>query len=446
MFGTSGIRGPVGETVSGALALSLGRALGSMNDRIVVGRDARESGDALARAAVAGAQEAGSDVVDLGVESTPTVARAVEWYDGDAGLVVTTSHNPPADNGFKFWTRAAQAFGPDANAELTRRVGRSADLTVEPAEMGSVTRVCDASQRHLDRLPDGDLDLSVVVDVGNGTGRLTADALIARGCDVITIDTQRDGSFPGRPSEPTPEHCPVLAGVVADTGADFGVAHDGDADRMVAVDGTGSFVSGDELLAVFALDALESGGAVAVPVNASALVDRVVEARGGSVVRTAVGDGNVAAACTESGVVFGGEPSGAWIWPDQTLAPDGHYAACALADLVAAGDSLAVRIGSLPHYVTKRKSIECEPGHSRMSRIEPRLRERYDAVTVIDGLRVDFDDGRFLIRESGTKPLLRLTAEAETEPRAAELLSEATALADGELPALKADTRGANRS
>jgi len=435
MFGTSGIRGPVGETVTGSLALDLGRGLGSMTDRIVVGRDPRESGDALARAAIAGAQEAGTDAVDLGVESTPTVARAVEWYDADAGLVVTASHNPPADNGFKFWTREGRAFDAEATGTLSTRVEDSGEATVPPPEMGSVSRVDDASRRHLDRLPTGDLDsLSVVVDVGNGAGGLTADALLALGCDVTTLDAQRDGSFPGRPSEPTAENCGTLTTVVAATGADLGVAHDGDADRTMAVDETGRFLTGDELLALFAGETVPAGADVAAPINASAVLDAVVEERGGSVVRTAVGDGHVAAACTDQGVAFGGEPSGAWIWPDEALCPDGHYAACRLAALVAAGPPLSDRVAALPTYVTKRESVRCGDKAAVVAEAESRTRSRYDDVTDLDGVRVDVDDGWFLVRASGTQPLVRLTAEARTERRAEELLAEAAALAGRESP------------
>jgi phosphoglucosamine mutase len=432
MFGTSGIRGPVGETVTGQLALDLGRALGSMTDRIVVGRDARTSGPALTRAAITGAQEVGTDVVYVGIESTPTVARAVDWYDAEAGLVVTASHNPPEDNGFKFWTRSGQAFGTELTETLSTLVEDTSALTVPPARMGSVRRIRDASRRHLEALPDGDCGpLSVVVDLGNGTGQLTVEALLALGCDVTAINAQRDGSFPGRPSEPTAANCADLSAVVADGAADLGIAHDGDADRLMAVDETGQFVSGDELLTLFAMEMLPNDVAVAAPVNASGLVDAVVGELGGSVVRTAVGDGNVAAACSEPGVVFGGEPSGAWIWPEETLAPDAHYAACRLVDIVASGSKLSDRIASFPRFVTRRESVHCEDGTAAIADVSDRVGERYDEVTALDGVRVDTADGWFLVRASGTEPLVRLTAEARTERRAAELLEEARALLGG---------------
>jgi len=427
MFGTSGIRGRVGETVTASLALDIGRALGSMTERIVVGRDARESGDTLARAAIAGAQETGTDVVDLGVESTPTLARSVAAYGGDAGLVVTASHNPPTDNGFKFWTADAQAFDDARRETLASRV-ETPPATVSPAEMGTVQEVSDASRRHLDQLPDGDAGCSVIVDMGNGTGQLTADALLSLGCEVRTLDAQRDGSFPGRPSEPTAENCDLLSTVVGTTDADLGIAHDGDSDRMMAVDGAGRFVSGDELLALFAAETTPRGATVAAPINASGLLDDILARSGGSVVRTAVGDGNVAAACRESDAVFGGEPSGAWIWPAETLCPDGHYAACRLVTLLADGPPLAERIDAFPTYVTRRESVECPEKDTLIAEVGSRVRDRYDQVTDLDGLRVDFDDGWFLVRASGTQPLVRVTAEARTEDRAEELFSEAIGL------------------
>lgn len=430
MFGTSGIRGPVGETITTELAVDVGRALGSMSPSIVVGRDARESGDMLARAAMAGAQEAGADIVDIGVESTPTVARSVSWYDASAGLMVTASHNPPPDNGFKFWTETGQAFGDADTAILSERITDGAQLSVEWDRVGKRTAVQDASRRHLDRLPDGDLSpLTVVLDLGNGVGQLTADALLKRGCTVRTLDAQRDGRFPGRPSEPTTENCSLLSNVVATTDADLGLAHDGDADRLMAVDERGRFIPGDELLALFAADATASGGTVAVPINASAMVEAVVERQGGTVTRTAVGDVNIATACETPEVVFGGEPSGAWIWPAETMCPDGHYAATRLAAMVSKGPTLSNRTDSLPSYVTKRESLECQTADEVLESVSTRVRDRYDDVSELDGIRVDLPDGWFLIRASGTQPLIRVTAEAESESRAADILAEARGFA-----------------
>ncbi|MFB6080809.1 MAG: phosphoglucosamine mutase [Haloferacaceae archaeon] len=440
MFGTSGVRGPVGETITADLAVALGRAVATAGaDRVVVGRDGRETGAVLQSALAAGIRECGADVVDVGVAATPTVARSVGWRDADAGVVVTASHNPPADNGFKFWTPSGRAFGETRRAEIERIVDRAAYDRAPWDAFGSLTRWEGATGAHVDALCDRvevDPDLSVVVDVGNGTGRVTADALTRLGASVETLNGQLDGRFPGRESEPTAESCRSLCRVVEATDADLGIAHDGDADRAMAVDETGAFVPGDVLLAVFALDALESGeedaDVVVTPVDASMAVEDAVRAAGGRVVRTRVGDVSVAERAADPDAAFGGEASGAWIWPAETLCPDGPLAACKLAELVGRGPSLADRRAAIDTYPIRRASVEVDDKGDRMRRVRERVRERYDEgdLTTLDGVRVDRGDGWFLVRASGTQPLVRLTAEAREEARAADLLVEARSLVE----------------
>ena len=429
MFGTSGIRGPVGETVTADLALAVGRALGIDTERVVVGRDPRESGRLLTDALAAGLRESGTDVVDVGLAATPTVGRAVAWEDADAGVSITASHNPAPDNGIKLWQPSGQAFDADLRETISERVREgTADLADWDA-LGDRT-TADATARHCEALVDGvDLDrsLSVVVDVGNGAGGVTVDALDALGCDVETLNAQPDGSFPGRPSEPTAEHCESLATLVGETDADLGIAHDGDADRMRAVTADGDFLSGDVLLALFGREAASAGEQVAVPVDTSlAVADYLAEA-GIETTRTPVGDVYVAAAASESGVAFGGEPSGAWIWPGETLCPDGPLAACKIAAL-AAERPLADRAADIETYPIRRTSVEVPDKAAVMDRVRERVADRYDDVSTLDGVRVDRDDGWFLLRASGTQPLVRVTAEARDPDRAEAVFDEATDL------------------
>jgi phosphoglucosamine mutase len=429
MFGTSGIRGPVGEEVDAELALAVGRALGVDTDRVVIGRDPRGSGRFLTDALAAGLTESGTDVAELGVAATPTVARAVDWEDADAGVSVTASHNPPEDNGIKLWQPGGQAFDADLRETIAERVR---DRVVEPARWdrtGDRTRA-DASAQHRQTLVESvDIDgsLSVVVDVGNGAGRITADALDDLGCHVQTLNAQPDGSFPGRPSEPTAENCDSLAAFVGETDADLGLAHDGDADRLRAVTHDGEFLSGDVTLALFARAAAERGERVAVPVDTSLAVEDFLADAGIETVRTPVGDVYVAEAASETGVAFGGEPSGAWIWPDETLCPDGPLAACKLVKL-AAETPLAERAASIETYPIRRTSIKVEDKEAIMDRVRERVTERSDEVSTLDGVRVDSGDGWFLLRASGTQPLVRITAEARDPDRAAALFREAESL------------------
>ncbi|EMA14754.1 phosphoglucosamine mutase [Haloarcula marismortui] len=428
-FGTSGIRGPVGETVTAELALSVGRALGIDYERVVVGRDPRASGEYLQTALVAGLRESGVDVIDLGGAATPTIGRAVAWQDADAGVAVTASHNPPKDNGIKLWQPSGQAFDADLRATIEQRLDEDAFQPAAWDESGGLVSR-DASQRHVDALVteigERNLDSHVVVDLGNGAGRVSVDALSALGCSVETLNGQPDGAFPGRPSEPKAENCESLATLVAESDADLGIAHDGDADRMRAVSADGTFLSGDVLLAVFARTAASPGERVAVPVDTSLAVEDHLSDIDVAVEYTPVGDVYVAEAASEDGVAFGGEPSGAWIWPERTLCPDGPLAACTAAAL----DSerpLGDRAADVPEYPIRRDSLETDQKEAVMDRVRETVTAAYDDVTTLDGVRVDLGDAWFLLRASGTQPLVRITAEARDPDRADAVFEEARA-------------------
>ena len=428
MFGTSGIRGPVGEEVTAELALRVGRALGAETDRVVVGRDPRASGETLVDALAAGLREVGTDAVDLGVAATPTVARAVAWEGADAGVSVTASHNPPPDNGLKLWQPSGQAYDAERRTRVIERI-EADDPDLRPwDELGDRERI-EAADRHVDALVGSadPLELSVTVDVGNGAGGVTADALLELGCHVETLNARPDGRFPGRPSEPTAENCEALSTLVAEGEYDLGIAHDGDADRTRAVTGDGTFLSGDATLALFATEAAAPGQQVAIPVDTSLAVEDYLAERNVGVTRTPVGDVHVAEAATDPDVAFGGEPSGAWIWPEATLCPDGPLAAVRLAALTAA-EPLEDRLERIPSYPIRRANVETDDKRAVMSAVEARVAERYDDVETLDGVRVGTDDGWFLIRGSGTQPLVRITAEARGSGRADGLLEEAREL------------------
>ncbi|MFB6297160.1 MAG: phosphoglucosamine mutase [Salinirussus sp.] len=451
MFGTSGIRGPVGEEVTAALAVSVGRAVGVDADRVVVGRDSRDSGEFLTDALTAGLRESGVDVLDAGLVATPTVARAVGWHGADAGVSVTASHNPAPDNGFKLWQPTGQAFDEPMRERIADRIrGGDGSATLAAWDGLGCRQSVDPAATHRDALvdavesndvPQSVEPLRVVVDVGNGAGGVTVAALEALGCSVETLNAQPDGSFPGRPSEPTADNCASLATLVGETDADLGIAHDGDADRTRAVTADGDVLSGDVLLAILAASAADPGDRVAVPVDTSLAVADHLESVGVDVTRTPVGDVYVAAAAAEPGVTFGGEPSGAWIWPSETLCPDGPLAACKLAALTARRP-LAERAAQVATYPIERRSVEVDDKAAVMTRVreDVETREPPEAVSTLDGVRVDRGDGWFLLRASGTQPLVRLTAQARDADRARDLLSAAAEF----LEAARSD-RGARR-
>ncbi|AFZ74457.1 phosphoglucosamine mutase [Natronobacterium gregoryi] len=437
MFGTSGIRGTVGEGVTATLALEVGRAVASEGyETVVLGRDVRESGTMFADAVAAGLRECGANVVDVGLESTPTIARSIAPLEADAGIVVTASHNPATDNGLKLWTPSGQAFGPAKRDAIERRIREKAADPVDWDELGT-RRDCDVREHHAEQIVDAvslERTPPVVVDVGNGAGGITPAVLDDLGCHVRTLNGQPDGSFPGRPSEPNAETLETLAALVETTDAELGIAHDGDADRTMAVDETGTFVPKDTLLALFARAAVETRDEktvrVAAPVDTSLAVDDAVAAVDASVTRTRVGDVYVAERTIEDAVVFGGEPSGAWIWPSETRCPDGPLAAAKLVELVASHGPLSELVAEIDQYPIRRTSIEVDNEDDIVATARSRVENRYDEVDTLDGVRVETDEGWFLIRASGTEPLVRITAEARTGTAADRVFEEATAIVE----------------
>ncbi|MFC7096404.1 phosphoglucosamine mutase [Halobaculum marinum] len=442
MFGTSGVRGRVGHAVTADVALSIGRAVGADTDCVVVGRDARETGETLQAALMAGLRETGADVVDVGRAATPTVARSIADRSADAGVVVTASHNPPQDNGFKLWTPSGQAFSPDQQTEIEESIESEAYALADWTGQGSHESWAGATDHHEQTLVEtGRTDaaaadvslssLSVVVDLGNGMGGVAADALFELGADVETINAQQDGRFPGRPSEPTAQTCTTLAATVDAVGADLGIAHDGDADRMMAVTDEGEFVPGDMLLAIFGLEVGSAGDRVAAPVDTSLAVTDALAEVGIELVHTKVGDVYVADRARDDDVVFGGEPSGAWIFPEETLCPDGPLAAVKLAALVAA-EPLSDRLGRIERYPLRRTVVETAEKDAAMERIAAAVRRTYDDVSTLDGVRVDTDEGWFLIRPSGTEAKIRVTAEARDSAATDRLLDRALDFVEAE--------------
>jgi phosphoglucosamine mutase len=365
------------------------------------------------------------------------LARHVDWLDADAAVGVTASHNPAPDNGLKLWTASGQAFDESAIDRVEARIGEGEYDLQGYETLGTETTHAGAAERHVAHLVESVPSvegLSVVVDLGNGAGRPTVDALVALDADVTTLNAQPDGRFPTRPSEPTADSLAGLCRTVDALDADLGLAHDGDADRLMAVDDEGEFVPGDALLALFSRQAVSDGDGdgdgVAVPVDTSRLVSDVVSAAGGTVSYTRVGDVHVAERAAEAGYAFGGEPSGAWIWPAETLCPDAHYAAIRLSTVVADAGPLSTLVEELPAYELRRGSVPTANGRAVMEAVSARLAARYDEVTTLDGVRVDDDDGWFLVRASGTEPLVRVTAESRDAAVADRLYATARDVVD----------------
>ncbi len=432
LFGTSGVRGVVGEDITSELALDLGLALATYlknSGTVVVGKDPRTSSDMLEGCLVAGLLSGGCDVKKIGIVPTPVVSFAIRRLSAAAGIMITASHNPPEYNGIKFWDSNGMAYTPEDEAKVEAIYF---DKKLKPAawdEIGKVETI-DVLPEFIDEVA-GSTSLrrsyKIVVDCGNGAGALATPYVLRKlGCRVITLNSQLDGFFPGRSLEPTPENLQELCRVVKSVGADLGLAHDGDADRIAAVDEKGRVVSWDKLLALACAYAVRKfGGKIVTTVDASMVVEEYVSAAGGSVVRTRVGDVNVAQAMKTHGATFGGEPCGAWICGDVRMCPDGPLAGVRILELIdEAGKPLSELADRVPSYPIVRAKVGCpnEKKAATMKKFETRSKKEFPGITdvlTIDGIRLSFKDGSWiLIRPSGTEPYIRVTAEGKTREKA----------------------------
>jgi phosphoglucosamine mutase len=415
LFGSSGIRAVFDNELL-HLAFGVGLAVGERHGSVVVGRDTRTSGDAMKHAVISGLLAAGARCQDAGITPTPTLAYITREFD--AGIMITASHNPPEYNGLKLLNPDGSSFGSlqqgpieEAISNEPYRTARWEDIKDSSVYDGAVTRHIEGI---LPGFPDR-LAVTVVVDAGCGAAsRVTPRLLEKLGCEVITLNCYHSGFFP-RGSEPVESNLQELCRVVGESGAAAGIAHDGDADRMMAVDDRGRFISGDKLLAVLAQSI--NAGEVVTTLDASMIIDTM----GLRVRRTRIGDTWVSEELRKGGD-FGGETSGAWIFPVISLCPDGIYAAARIAE-IAGRHKLSELVDAIPVYPLRRGNVSSNGVD--LSRLESNLKTLEPvSVSNTDGLKLDFADGWLLVRPSGTEPKIRLTAEARTEARVKQLFDE----------------------
>jgi len=428
-FGSSGIRGLANVEVTPDLALQVGQVVGELYGAAIVGRDPRTSGPMLASALFAGILSAGSDATDAGMVSTPTLARGASEYA--CGVVITASHNPAPYNGIKLWNPDGMAFDETQQAEIESALDAARFRSVSWDKVGRLLARDDLIPRHMDEvLRDvGTAKLKVVVDCGCGaTSTITPFLLRKMGCEVLAIHAQPDGHFPGREPEPTEENLSLLKATVRDVGADLGIAHDGDGDRMVAVDRDGTFVGGDALLAIFAKREVKRD--LVVPVDASMVLEDLLPKA--KVWRTRVGDVYVASELKRRGADFGGEPSGTWIFPKVSYCPDGVYAAARLVSMVAERPLASMR-KEIPDYPMIRGAFAYEKSKRAAieARVDAALRGLGADVSTVDGWRLQYEDGWALVRFSGTEPKIRVLAESRDAARAKAIYSTVLSSAQG---------------
>ena len=428
------IRGIVGKTLDESDAWALGRTYAAMAltegaRRIAVGRDGRTHSPRLEAALVRGLTEGGLDVVTIGTGPSPMLYFAVATLGVDGGIQVTGSHNPPDYNGFKMLLNGRSLFGTEIQA-LGRRSAEG-----DWSEGGGNVEAADVAQAYVDRLVQDFTGPACRVgwDAGNGAAGVVLDRLVARlPGEHRTIHTTVDGNFPAHHPDPTVEaNLADLKQLVADEKLDFGIAFDGDADRIGAVDGRGRVIWGDQLLLILAGPVLQEqpGATIIADVKASQTLFDGIAALGGTPLMWKTGHSLIKAKMKETGAPLAGEMSGhicfkhRWYGFDDAL-----YAAVRLIEAVgASGRSLTEIMDAMPRSVATpemRFEVDEVRKFAIVEEVLARLQAAGAAVDATDGARVKTDDGWWLLRASNTQDVLVARAEAMDETGVERLVAQ----------------------
>jgi phosphomannomutase/phosphoglucomutase len=431
LFGTFGVRGISNVELTPKLAFELGLALATHlrgRGEVALGHDNRTSSEMLENAVIAGLTSGGCDVVSIGLVPTPVLSFAIKHFRCAAGVMITASHNPPQYNGIKLWGSDGAGMNRGQEIKIEKIIYKKVWKRAHWQNIGRVRKedaVAPYVEAILSKTRRVRRELKVVVDCANAAGSVVTPRLLRElGCQVISLNCQLDGTFPGRVPEPSPQNLGELMKTVVACEADFGIAHDGDADRTLVVDERGQLLTGDRVFALATLHHLRNKKRpkVVTTVATSMVLDDVAERLGGKVVRLRVGEPVLVEYIRKRGGDIGGEENGGVIYPDWLLCRDGIMTAVEMVELLdASGMRVSDLDATLPKYFQFKHKVECpEKLKSKVAAAVARQFRGY-RIDRTDGLRVIADDGWLLLRASGTEPIFRCFAEARSEERAREL-------------------------
>lgn len=426
LFGTNGVRGVWGKDFTSDLVIDLSYAIATYYKKgpIVVGYDGRRSSPVVSRLVRATLNSAGLDVADAGLVPTPCLQYAAKKLGYNGGIMITASHNPPEYNGIK----PAASDGVEISREdelavediyYSKKFAQMAghgrqyvDDNVVPAYMEKVLSLVDADKIRAK-------NFTVAMDTGNGAQAVVAPMIAKKlGCKVIGINGDIDGDFPGRGSEPTPDNLDVLAEVVRNGKADFGVAFDGDGDRSIFCDDKGSIYWGDKtgsLLARNLLAQRHKGAEIVCPVNTSMVLSKVAEESGIKVVHTKVGSVEVSREMVRRGAPMGLEENGGFMYGPINEVRDGAMTTALVLDMLAAtGESFSRLVEKIPRTFQLKTKFSCS-SREVVERVVQACVEHGSPkrIETMDGAKIWIDDETWLmVRPSGTEPLIRMYAES----------------------------------
>jgi len=441
LFGTNGVRGKL-DVLSPQLAFDLCASFASWckGQEIVLARDMRITSPMLHAAAQSGILSSGKDVLDIGLASSPVAEFTLSRQKASGLVIITASHNAPEWNALKFVDEKGVAVSHERGALIEQTALAKTYSQADWQSVGHQQQFLGAAGAHAKEAISSvkaarikKRKLKIALDFGNGTSSLSRQMFNSLGCEVVALNEEIDGTFPGRASEPSEANVQQLLKAVKNEGCDFGVAWDGDSDRVVFVDEKGSWIVGDKGFAISAVQACKEAKkqkekAIVTTVATSRCVEEACAALGAKTIYTAVGAPYLSEKMSQLGdrAVSGGEEVGGIIWPRFSLAKDGIFAAAKICEMVC-DTPLSELVSELPVYFNSKTRIEAKGTEAKAAGINAAVahaKKSNARLTRVDGVRVDFDDGWVIARASGTEDYMRVFAEGKTKKRADALMKE----------------------
>lgn len=441
LFGTNGVRGKL-EVLTPQLAFGLAASFANWSNdgSIALARDMRLTSNMLYAACEAGIASTGKGVLSLGLCSSPVAEWALGKKKAAGLIIVTASHNPPEWNALKFVDGQGRAVSRERGAEIENGALSKKYRQADWKHVGKNVAWLDASAEHAKAaLANVDAEkikkrkLRIALDFGNGTSSLSKNIFTSLGCEVVALNEKMDGNFPGRFSEPSEQNVQGMLKAVRENGCDFGIAWDGDSDRVVFSDERAGYVVGDKVFAIAARSLCRKAKAqkkkfVVTTVATSRAVEDACGEFGAATAYTKVGSPYLAEKMVELGAlaVCGGEEVGGVIWPEFSLAKDGIFTAAKICEL-ACEQRISELVSELPAYFNTKAKVEAEDAAKKEAGLAAAKRHALGAggkITALDGVRVDFDDGWVIVRASGTENYVRVFSEGRTKKRAESLRDE----------------------
>lgn len=435
LFGTSGIRGVVDDDLTPDFCREIGLAIGTtlpQSSTVCVATDTRISRELLKEAVASGLLATGINVVDLGILPTPALALLTWELSFAAGIMITASHNPPEFNGIKLFTGESLGYSQAQEGEIERIFF---EKQFRQGKRGDLEHAHDMKRRYLSFVSSKfsqskfDHGLKIVVDPGNGAAsRFASDIFVQMGLNVLPLNDEPDGLFPGRNPEPKADTLQGTVAFLRQNDADLAICFDGDADRVVFCDKEG-FLGFNESIAFISRLVIKKTGRkkVATTVEAGTLLDLAVKDLGAEVVRGRVGDVAVAYLARELDAALGVEEVGVYVIPEAGYYPDSIFASLFLLSELADVREIRQFFQGIPRLYFEKAKVSCPDELKEL--VMARAKEKAhlfepQEVNALDGLRLEFPDSWVLIRASGTEPLIRIISESRWQTQVDELISK----------------------